>query len=301
MLGGRADRIDVDVNNESPVAVDKVSGYKGATQLSPKASMIVYPVSWLDLFANYGRGFHSNDARTLIEGTTTTLIATATGYEVGAAVRPVEGLSLTAVAFLLDLTSELTIDGDTASTTPSCPTYSALSLNTNCPTRRYGGELTGRYQLRKDIYADASFTVAHARYNDAIDIANGQSLVSLAPVRTFSAGVGVREPVGPVTIIAGATVRSMSDRSATNDGTLTATGFTVFNAEAGIRYRFVEVSADLLNIANTAYREGQFAVSSRLPGEGPSPGVPSATGSPQGVSFTPGVPRTLIGHAIAYW
>jgi hypothetical protein len=105
--------------------------------------------------------------------------------------------------------------------------------------------------------------------------------------------VGVREPVGPVTILAGATVRSMSDRPATNDGTLTATGFTVFNAEAGIRYRFVEVSADLLNIANTTYREGQFAVNSRLPGEGPSP--------PQGVSFTPGTPRTLIAHAIAYW
>jgi TonB family protein len=304
VLGGRADRIDADVSNESPVAVDKVSGYKGATQLSPKASMVVYPVSWLDLFADYGRGFHTNDIRSLLSGNVVatssstnfqllgkapTLIATATGYEVGATVRPVKGLSLSATAFLLDLTSELTIDGDTASTTTVCP----VQTSTNCPTRRYGGELTGHYQFRKDIYADASFTVAHARYDDATDIDAGQSLVSLAPVRTFSAGVGVREPVGPITIIAGATVRSMSDRSATNDGTLTATGFTVFNAEAGIRFRFVEVSADLLNIANTVYREGQFAVNSRLPGEGPNP--------PQGVSFTPGTPRTVIGHAIAYW
>ncbi len=244
VLGGRVDRIDVDVSNLSPAAVDKVSGYKGATQLSPKATMVVYPVSWLDLFADYGRGFHTNDARSLLPGSVVgqsfqvsgqapTLIATATGYEVGATVRPVKGLSLSAVAFLLDLTSELTIDGDTASTTPSCPTASATTRILNCPTRRYGGEFTGRYQFSKEIYADASLTVTHARYNDAVDIAAGQSLVSLAPVRTFSAGVGVREPVGPVTIIASATVRSMSDRSATNDGTLTATGFTVFNAEAG--------------------------------------------------------------------
>jgi TonB family protein len=303
VLGGRLDRVDVDVSNLSPVAIDKVSGYKGATQASPKATMVVYPVPWLDLFANYGRGFHTNDARTLLPGTVvgetfqvlgkaTTLIATATGYEGGATVRPVEGLAVSAVAFLLDLTSELTINGDTASTTPSCPTF-PTSPNTNCPTRRYGGELAARYQLRKDIYADASFTVSHARYTDSIDINAGQSLVTLAPVRTFSAGVGVREPVGPVTIIASAAVRSMSDRPATNDGSLTATGFTVFNAELGLRYRFIEVSADLLNIGNTLYREGQFAVNSRLPNEGPTP--------PQGVSFTPGTPRTLIGHAIAYW
>jgi hypothetical protein len=41
------------------------------------------------------------------------------------------------------------------------------------------------------------------------------------------------------------------------------------------------------------YREGQFAVNSRLPGEGPNP--------PAGISFTPGIPRTVIGHATAYW
>jgi outer membrane receptor protein involved in Fe transport len=293
VLGGRADRIDVDVNNLSPVAVDKVSGYKGATQLSPKGTVAFYPVSWLDLFANYGRGFHTNDARTLIEGQAATLIATATGYELGASVRPLKGLSFSAVAFLMDLTSELTINGDTASTSASCPTASATSSNLYCPTRRYGGEFGGHYQFRKDIFADASFTVTHARYDDAVDVAAGKSLVALAPVRTFSAGIGVREPVGPVTIIGSASVRSMSDRPATNDGTLTALGFTVFNAGLGLRYRFVEVSADLLNLANTTYREGQFAVNSRLPGEGPNP--------PAGISFTPGTPRTLIGHAIAYW
>jgi outer membrane receptor protein involved in Fe transport len=52
--GARFDDIAVAVNNESQTAIDKVSGVASAGQLSPKASVIVTPVSWLDLYANYG-------------------------------------------------------------------------------------------------------------------------------------------------------------------------------------------------------------------------------------------------------
>ena len=57
----------------------------------------------IDLFVDYGRGFHSNDARTLLLGQATTLLATATGYEVGTTVRPIPGLSVSATGFLIDL------------------------------------------------------------------------------------------------------------------------------------------------------------------------------------------------------
>ncbi len=281
VLAGRVDRIDVAVNNESPVALDPVSGYKGATQFSPKASAIVSPTKWLDVFVNYGRGFHSNDARTLIEGNATTLLATATGYEVGATVRPFKGLSLGAVAFLLDLTSELTIDGDTASTAPSGS------------TERIGGEFTARYNLRDNVYVDAALTLAHARYTDAADIAAGTTSVALAPNVTFSAGIGGRQKIGPITVFGSAQVRSMADRPATQDNTLTATGFTLFNAELGVRWKNIELAGELLNIGDVSWREGQFAVSSRLPGEGPNP--------PVGISFTPGIPRTALGHLAVYW
>jgi outer membrane receptor protein involved in Fe transport len=285
VLGGRADRIDVAVDNESPVAVDPVSGYRGATQFSPKASLVVSPTRWLDVFANYGRGFHSNDARTLIEGTATTLVATATGYEVGASVRPLHGrygnLSASAVAFLLDLTSELTIDGDTASTAPSGP------------TRRVGGEFSLRYNLKDEVFVDAAFTVTHARYTDAADVAAGTDYVPLAPVVTFSAGAGARHKLGPFMVFGSLHVRAMSDRPATQDDTLTATGFFLVNAELGARWKHIELAAELLNIGDVAWREGQFAVSSRLPLEGPNP--------QQGISFTPGIPRTVLGHLALYW
>jgi len=281
VLGAREDRIDVAVSNASPTAVDKTSGVRGAGQLSPKASMILYPAPWLDLFTDYGRGFHSNDARTIVEGASTTLVATATGYEVGATVRPLPGLSVSAVGFLLDLASELVYDGDTASTAPSGA------------TRRYGGELTARYHFRDDLFVDAAFTASHARYVDAADVAAGTVYLPNAPGRTFVAGVGVREPVGDFRVLGSLRVRSIADRPALPDYSLVETGSTVVDAGAGLRWKRIEVMADLFNVADVAYREGQFAVQSRLPAEGPNP--------PQGISFTPGLPRTLLVHAAVYW
>jgi TonB family protein len=282
VLGARGDRVDVATNNESPVAVDQTSGFKGQGQLSPKATAVVSPIEQLDLFANYGRGFHSNDARTLFLGQATTLLAAATGYEVGSTVRPIPGLSVSAVGFLIDLTSELTIDGDTASTSPSGP------------TRRYGLEVAGRYDLDQRIYADVSFTTAHGRFTDAPDVAAGTVFLPDAPIRTFSASVGGRQPAGPVTLIGSVTVRSMSNREGDQGPTpLVETGWTVVNAEAGVRWRHLELVADLLNVADVKWREGQFEVNSRLPAEGPNP--------PAGISFTPGLPRTLMAHAAVYW
>jgi TonB family protein len=308
ILGARFDRIDAAVNNESPVAVDKIQGYVGAQQVSPKATAIVSPIKQWDLFANYGRGFHTNDARALLPGSATsgvstgtpaTLIATATGYELGTSVRPLKGLSLSAVAFLLDLTSELTIDGDIASTSPAGP------------TERYGAELTGRYNFNDHIFADVAFVATHAQYTDPYDIAHGTDWVTLAPRRVFSAGLGARQPVGKFTLIGSVRVRSMADRPATQNWnsnencptncmvgnlaapSLTATGFTMVDAEAGLRWNRFQLVLMLLNVGNVLWREGQFAVNSRLPQEGPNP--------PLGMSFTPGIPRTIMADLSVFW
>jgi TonB family protein len=286
VLGLRGDRVDAAVDSESQTAVDQVSGYKGQGQASPKATAVVSPIDEWDLFANYGRGYHSNDARTLFLGNATTLLAQAQGYEVGTTVRPIDGLSLSVIGFLIDLTSELTIDGDTASTSPAGP------------TERYGFEATGRYNFDRRIYADVSFTAAHGRYTDAADVAAGTVYLADAPIRTFSAGVGGRQPIGPVTLIASTTVRSMSDRYADQGPTpLIETGWTVVNAELGARWKNLELICDLLNVADVQWREGQFEVASRLPNESTS----LAHQPPAGISFTPGLPRTFMTRAAVYW
>jgi hypothetical protein len=203
------------------------------------------------------------------------------------------------MAFLIDVSSELLIDGDTASTTPAGA------------TRRYGAELAGRYNFvgqdhtRQRVYADVSFTAAHGRFTDAADVAAGTVYLPDAPIRTLSAGLGGRQPISRDWTLQGeVTARSMSNRYGDQGPTpLIETGWTVVNAGVGARWRFLEVGADLLNVADVKWREGQFEVQSRLPGEpcpysncvirGPNP--------PSGISFTPGLPRTLMTHAAVYW
>ena len=313
VLGLRGDRIDATVSNESSTAVDKLNGYQGAAQLSPKATAVVSPMAAWDLFANYGRGFHSNDIRSMFISPTVAalpgsegpspsgvLMAPATSYEIGTTVRPIGGLSLSAVGFLVDVSSELLIDGDTASTSPAGA------------TERYGAELTGRYEYvgrqdpRQRLYADVAFTAAHGRFTDAADVAAGSVYLPDAPIRTFSMGVGGRQPLSRDLVAqAEVTVRSMSDRFG-NQGPapLIETGWTVVNAALGLRWRFIELGADLLNVADVAWREGQFEVQSRLPNEptGQSCPAPKCGPLPQsGISFTPGIPRTLMTHATLYW
>jgi TonB family protein len=304
VLGVRGDRIDAAVNNESTVAVYQLDGYKGAAQLSPKATAIVSPIDAWDLFANFGRGFHSNDIRSMFveapigalphaygPSPVGVLMAPATAYEVGTTVRPLPDLSVSATAFLIDVSSELVIDGDTASTTAAGS------------TRRYGAELSGRYNFighndsRQRLYADVSFTAAHGRFTDPADVAAGTVYLPDAPIRTFSAGLGGRQPLSRNwTMQAEATVRSMSHRYGDQGpAPLIETGWTVVNAGIGARWRFLELGADVLNVADAKWREGQFEVQSRLPNEPASP-IPVP-----GISFTPGLPRTLMTHAAVYW
>jgi TonB family protein len=304
VLGLRGDRIDANVSNESAVAVDQLNGYKGEAQASPKATAVVTPARWLDLFANYGRGFHSNDIRSMFIGSSIAglphnqgpspagvLMAAATSYEVGSTVRPLDGLALSVTGFLMDSSSELVIDGDTASTAPAGA------------TRRYGIEVAGRYNLvsgrdpRQRLYADLSFTAAHGRFTDAADVAAGSVYLPDAPIRTFSFGVGGRQPVGnDWTLLGDVTLRSMSDRYGDQGPSpLVETGWTVVNTGASVRWKLLEVGADLLNVFDTVWREGQFEVQSRLPNESANP-VPQP-----GISFTPGLPRTLMTHATAHW
>ncbi len=283
VLGARGDRVDAATSNESATAVDRVSGYAGQGTFSPKASAIVTPVAPLDPLRQLRtRVPDSNDVRTLSAGPATTLVAPATGYEVGATVRPVRGLVVSAVGV---------------------PDRSRLrahdrrrhgiddAVGSNTPVRLRGH---GRYAFDDRFYADVSFTAAHSRFTDAADVAAGTVYLPDAPIRTFSAAAGFRQPLGRATLVGSITVRSMSRRYGDPGPVpLVETGWTVVSAEAGVRWSRFEVVADLLNVADVAWREGQFEVASRLPNEGPSP--------PPGISFTPGLPRTGMVHGAVYW
>jgi len=274
VAGLRADRVDVSVTDH----LGQASGVAGKTQGSPKWMAIVSPAKAVDIYADWGRGFHTNDARGVVKRVDpATLVVTATGYEAGVRVRPADRLQLTAAAFLLDLDSELVWDGDTGTTTPSGP------------TRRYGLEIGGRWRLGNWLFADADATFTHAQYR--VDAGNGDS-VALAPTRTLTAGVGVTRKLGEWTPFGSVRVKSIADRPAIQDGSLVAKGYTLLNAQAGVRWRDLELGVDVLNVLGTTWYEAQFATTSRLAWE-PRPVT--------GMSVTPGWPFSAVAHATAFW
>jgi outer membrane receptor protein involved in Fe transport len=294
VAGVRGDRIDANVDDKlgaaDPQGGDN-SGAKGAMQASPKFQLILSPSRYVDGFVDIGRGFHSNDARGAVQHLNpATLMAGATSYETGLRIKPLKDLFVQADAYLIDLDSELVWNGDTGGT-------SAAGA-----TRRYGIEASARYHFGNVLYADADFTVNHARYTQSVDINGIPSthcapntcgyLVALAPVRTFSFGVGARPTFGDFTPSAEIRVRSISDRPQDPIGMYTAQGWTLVNVQAGLRWKRFELAADVQNLFDVAWREVSYTQDGRLPYE------PKAV---TGTTFTPGWPRTVIGDAKVYW
>lgn len=118
--------------------------------------------------------------------------------------------------------------------------------------------------------------------------AGNGSAIALAPTRTFEAGVGARPTFGDFTPFASIRVKSIADRPATEDGSLVAQGFTVVDANAGLRWKAIEAGLDVQNLFDTKWREVNFAAwDTRLPYE---PKVVS------GIHYSPGWPFTAIGR-----
>lgn len=279
VIGGlRAQRLDVAVNDVlNPTGSSSGSGTRGAALALPKLSFVFTPRDDLQIFLNGGRGFHSNDARGAVLRSAPALLMTpAWGAEVGTRYEPTPGLKLSGAVFALDLASELVWSGDAGRTEPSSA------------SRRLGVELGARYALTNVLFADADVTFTRARF---LDVPSSASAVPLAPQRTVAAGFGVRPSFGSTTPFAALRLRHLGDRPATEDRSLTAQGFTLVDVNLGVRHRAVELAVDVQNVFDVAWREVQFATTSRLAYE------PSAV---TGIAMTPGWPRTVLGRVALY-
>ena len=241
----------------------------------PKFGIELTPAANLSLFGNYGRGFHSNDARSTVLGNAS-LMAPALGYEAGARFRPRPDLQVYATAFLLDLKSELVWVGDEG-TTEASP-----------QSRRIGLELGSRAHFNGWLFADVDLALTRARFITG-DAANR---VPLAPTATLTAGLAAHPRFGDYQPFGAYRIRAVADRPANENASLVAQGYVVQDASAGLRYRDIEAAVDVMNVFDVAWRPVNFATTSRLSYE-PAP-VTS-------VHFVPGWPRTVIGRATLYW
>jgi outer membrane receptor protein involved in Fe transport len=236
------------------------AGNENALIASPKASVVVTPFEQTDLFVNFGMGFHSNDARGVVDpNDPVTPLTRALGGELGARTRLFDRLDLGASVFLLDLDSEIVFVGDEGTTEASGA------------TRRLGLEAEARVELFSWLWADADFTLTRARF---VGAAPGEAEIPLAPRLSVSGGISAVHPLG---IYGRIGLLHLTDRPATEDGFITAEGFTKADLTLGYKNELFEVALDVENLLDADLREAQFATVSRLPHETSAASCPDGT------------------------
>jgi len=309
-LGLRGDYFTYDVNDRlegEDAPLPHASGYAQQGILSPKASLVVSPTTSLNLFANFGTSFHSNDARNvIIDARVAHLVKVyrrdglsedeidarladqnydpvqrsvgtlprAIGSEVGIRARPFKLLNLSAAAWLLDLEREFVFVGDGG--------FTELSGR----SRRYGLDLEARLGLTSWLSADADVNLSRGFLRDEPDDANA---IPLAPRVTSTGGLTALHPDGFEGSLRYVHVGS---RPANEDGSVTAEGYTLINLSSAYRFGAVKINAVLENLLDVDWNEAQFDTESRLPGD---------ANSVSELHFTPGNPRSIrIGVAYLF-
>ncbi len=87
-------------------------------------------------------------------------------------------------------------------------------------------------------------------------------------------------------------MKAIADRPAVEDESMVAQGFTIVDANVGLRWRDIEAAVDVQNALDTTWREVNFATTTRLREE-PAPVA--------GIHYSPGWPRTITAKATLYW
>jgi hypothetical protein len=277
VIGLRGDAYTFDVSSD--VAAN--SGRRRAAIASPKASLIVTPAPWAELYVSGGLGFHSNDAR----GTTITVdpstgerahrvdpLVRSRGAEAGLRAQRLPGLRATATVWALDLDSELLFVGDAGATEPA-----AASARRGVTVATYYRPVGILPRLAVD--ADVSFARARLR-----GVAPGEDRVPGALEHVLAAGA-TWSPTR-VGVLGALRVRHFGAYPLVEDGGVRARGSTLLNGDVGYALRSgARLQASVLNVLNARVDDIQYYYASRLRGE-PADGVAD-------VHFHPAEPRQV--------
>ncbi len=152
--GLRADYFNFDVQEIIDLP-DQYSGTASDSKVSPKMGAAYALSDRVELYANWGRGFHSNDGRGVVNPLTPAPGLSPSDGKEGGVRFEIGTIKLTATYWWLDLDSELKFVGDSNSVEPGPA------------TERKGYELTAFWRPLPSIAVDAVWTGSHARYIDS--------------------------------------------------------------------------------------------------------------------------------------
>ena len=154
LAGLRADHYDFDVSARTP---HSSAGGESDHIVSPSLGLAYTASDLIELYASWGQGFHSNDARGVVNPVDPVVgLAPGTGYEGGARFE-IGDVKLTTAYWWLNLDSELIFVGDSNSVEP------------RGASKREGYELTMFWQPVGWLGIDAVYTGSQARYVDNPD------------------------------------------------------------------------------------------------------------------------------------
>lgn len=251
-LGLRSDYFDAEVKSLSD---ERNSGKANDSLLSPSAGLAWQVSSGVELYANYGRGFHSNDAR----GATITidpvsrlpvervpLLVKSEGAELGA--RLERGPIHASIAFFtLNLDSELVFVGDAGAT------------EANDASTRVGVETSLFWKPNDWLTADLS-----GAYTDAeFDIKDSANEIPGAVKAVIGGGLTAR--LDPL-IISGR-LRHFGEAPLIEDGSAESRPTTVVNLSGSYDWRDIRLSIEALNVLDAKDSDITYFFESQLPGE----------------------------------
>ena len=243
------------------------SGNADDSLLSPKLGAALTLTPEVELYANWGRGFHSNDARGVAASDPPVPgLVKGEGREIGA--RFQRGpLSLTGTYWWLDVDSELKFVGDSNSVEPGSG------------STRHGYELVAFWRPLPWLAVDATWTASHARFEDspgadripgAVESAGELGIAAVRGAWELSARL---RHLGPYPL-----VEDNSDRSDSED---------LLNLRAARRFGQVMLYGEVLNVLDHRGKDIVYRYESYLPAidAGPTDGRVSRADEPRTLRF----------------
>lgn len=229
---------------------------------SPKLNVYYNLTPKIQVYTSLGTGFHSFDARAATVSSGGNSLPGASGADLGLNLKFTEKLYINTAVWILDLQNEFVYVGDAGIVEPSG--YS----------RRTGLDLSARYQLNANFYADFDLSLSNPKLTTQRE---GAQNVPLAPRITSIGGLSFRKGGFSASL----RYRYLGNRPANEANTIVAHGYTLADAVVSYQTGNYTFSASGENLLNVKWKEAQFATESRLKNE---------SQPVEEIHFTPGTP-----------
>jgi hypothetical protein len=234
-----------------------------STIVSPKLNFNYTYNDKVQLYLYNGRGYHSNDTRVATAQNGKKVLPPAYGTDLGGVFKLSKKALLQSALWYLWLDQEFVYVGDEG------------VVEAGGQTQRFGLDVSVRYEISKNLYADLDVSLANPR---ALGVEKAENNLPLAPKFTSIGGLTYRKQNGWNGSIR---YRYMANRPANETNSVVAVGYFIVDGAINYSTPKWEVGLSIQNMLNTKWKETQFDTESRLKGEA----APVSE-----IHFTPGTP-----------